>query len=338
VPPTLLTGQCTLTGQRHSNEDAVAVRHFGGLDVCLVADGGGGWDEGGELASKCAVEIAARELPCRLPPTARGEQTRQIIHRSIVRANEEVVGLNLRKRNAGDQFASASTIVSATWQQGRELYIAHVGDSRAYQIRGERIERLTEDHDIARALIESGATREQVQAVAARSVLMRYLGSAEFDPGPDIREVAIQPADCFLLCTDGLSNVVPEEFLLRCVRDEQDVQRCAEVLGRMALDQGSRDNVSCVVIEVPKDLAGPIPSAERAKVSAVNPAWLSWNDGCVAKLVRSLRDGRRLVDLSVLADALEDAGCADQALLGHCRESGEHVFDCWVLESLSPRE
>jgi protein phosphatase len=314
----------------------VAVRHFRDLDVCLVADGLGG-DDGGALASKCGVEVAAREIRCRLAPAALGEQTRQVIHRSIVRAHEEVVGLSLERWNAGHPYRIGSTVVSATWHKGHELYIAHVGDSRAYQVRDDRMERLTEDHDVAHAATYSGAiTREEVRAAyVSRNVLWRYLGSQGVDPGPDVREVAVRPGDRFLLCTDGLSSVVPEQLLLRCVRDEKDVQSCAEALGRMALDQGSQDNVSCVVIEIPDDLPQSVPSAERAKAGAVDPSWFSWNDGCVAKLVRSLRDGRRLADLSILADALEDAGCTDEAMLGHCRESGEHVFDCWVLESLS---
>jgi hypothetical protein len=71
---------------------------------------------------------------------------------------------------------------------------------------------------------------------------------------------------------------------------------------------------------------------------AVDPSWLAWNGGTVAKLAAAIYDARRFADLPILADALEDAGCADAAILGHCRGGGEHVRGCWVVDLLAGRQ
>jgi hypothetical protein len=66
----------------------------------------------------------------------------------------------------------------------------------------------------------------------------------------------------------------------------------------------------------------------------INPIWLRWNDGTVVKLAQSIYDERRFTDLPILADALEDAGCADADILAHCRGPGPHVRGCWVVDLL----
>ena len=81
-------------------------------------------------------------------------------------------------------------------------------------------------------------------------MLWKYLGSPEVGEGPEVKVVQIQAGDRFLLCTDGLSGVVSDEQLLNFIKEKTDLQECAEGLGQLALDNGSRDNVSCIVIEV----------------------------------------------------------------------------------------
>jgi hypothetical protein len=71
---------------------------------------------------------------------------------------------------------------------------------------------------------------------------------------------------------------------------------------------------------------------------AVDPSWLAWNDGTVAKLAAAIYEERRFADLPILADALEDAGCSDAAILAHCRGPGEHVRGCWVVDLLTGRQ
>jgi len=80
-------------------------------------------------------------------------------------------------------------------------------------------------------------------------------------------------------------------------------------------------------------LANPFRAAP-----AVDPSWLAWNGGAVAKLAAAIYDGRRFADLPILADALEDAGCADATILAHCRGRDEHVRGCWVVDLLTGRQ
>ena len=107
------------------------------------------------------------------------------------------------------------------------------------------------DHSIAQALVEAKTiSAAEARVHRYRNVLWKYLGSKEVGEGPEVKAVAIAPGDVFLLCTDGLSGVVSDEKLQDFVRDNPDVQSCAEGLGQLALDSGSRDNVSCIVVEV----------------------------------------------------------------------------------------
>src|SRR5262249_24989816 len=83
-----------------------------------------------------------------------------------------------------------------------------------------------------------------------RNVLWKYLGSNEVGEGPEVKQLPLQAGDRFVLCTDGLSGVVPDEKILNFFRDATDMEQCADGLVQMALDAGSRDNVSCIVLEV----------------------------------------------------------------------------------------
>src|SRR5262249_46380859 len=144
-----------------------------------------------------------------------------------------------------------TTIVAAVWPKGDELFIAGVGDSRAYLIRGEEIEQLTVDHSLAQALVENKTiSAAEAREHRFRNVLWKYLGTREVGDGPEVKAVPLEVGDRFLLCSDGLSGVVPDEQLLSFILDQPDVQQCADGLGQLALDCGSRDNVSCIVIEV----------------------------------------------------------------------------------------
>jgi protein phosphatase len=131
------------------------------------------------------------------------------------------------------------------------MYVTGMGDSRVYHVRGKKIEQLTVDHSIAQALVEAKTiTPAEARTHRYKNVLWKYLGSPEVGEGPEVKVVQMQAGDRFLLCTDGLTGVVSDEQLLTFLRDRADVQECADGLGQLALEQGSRDNISCVVIEV----------------------------------------------------------------------------------------
>ena len=241
-------GKCTLLGNyRENNEDAIEAKQFPDLNVCIVADGMGG-QAYGEIASKRAIEVVPRELRKNLTPAASSDEAAAVIKKAVVQANEEIVTMGALDREMKNM---GTTIVMALWRKSAEMYIASLGDSRAYLIRGGKIEQLTVDHSLAQALVENKTiTPEEAKEHRFRNVLWKYLGSKEIGEGPDVKVVPLQSGDKFLLCSDGLSGPVPDPQLLSFIQEHPDVQQCADGLGQLALDSGSRDNVSCIVIEV----------------------------------------------------------------------------------------
>jgi serine/threonine protein phosphatase PrpC len=246
---TLNIGKCTLLGNyRENNEDSIDVKVFPDMTVCLVADGMGG-QAAGEVASKRAIEIVPRELKKYLGGNANADESKTIIRRSIVQANEEIMAMAALDRELKNM---GTTIVVSVWRKGSSnLYVAGMGDSRVYQIRGKKIEQLTVDHSIAQALVEAKTiSAAEARVHRYRNVLWKYLGSAEVGEGPEVKIVQIQAGDRYLLCTDGLCGVVSDEQLLDFMAPKENAQECADALGQFALDCGSRDNISCVVVDV----------------------------------------------------------------------------------------
>ena len=241
-------GKCTLLGNyRENNEDAIDVKQFPDLTLCLVADGMGG-QAAGEIASKRAIEVIPRELKKTLTPVANPEEVQKTIRKAVVQANDEIIAMGALDRDLRNM---GTTVVLAAWRKEPEIYIAGVGDSRAYLVRGNHIEQLTVDHSLAQALVEAKTiSAEEARGHRFKNVLWKYLGTKEVGEGPEVKTVSVKAGDRLLLCTDGLSGVVSDEQVLKCMQENPDAQKCADALGQLALDQGSRDNVSCIVIDV----------------------------------------------------------------------------------------
>src|SRR3712207_3696333 len=149
----LSIGKCTLLGNyRENNEDAVEVKQFPDLTVCLVADGMGG-QAAGEIASKRAIEVIPRELRKHLKTETSADAARSVIRRAIVQANEEIIAMGALDRDLKNM---GTTIVLAVWRKNSPvMYIAGVGDSRGYLVRNGEIRQLTTDHSLAQALVEA---------------------------------------------------------------------------------------------------------------------------------------------------------------------------------------
>jgi PPM family protein phosphatase len=241
-------GKCTLLGNyRENNEDAIEVKQFADMTVCIVADGMGG-QAAGEIASRRAIEVIPRELRKHLTAATPPEQARTLIRKAVVQANDEIIAMGQLDRDLRNM---GTTVVLAVWRKGAEVYIAGVGDSRAYLVRDDEIKQLTIDHSLAQALVENKTiSAAEAREHRFRNVLWKYLGTKEVGDGPEVSVVPVHPGDRFLLCTDGLTGPVPDTQLLSFMQENTEVQQCADGLGKLALDNGSRDNVSCIVIEV----------------------------------------------------------------------------------------
>lgn len=244
----LNVGKCTLLGNyRENNEDSIEVKQSPDMTLCIVADGMGG-QAAGEIASKRAIEVVPRELRKNLTAATSDDECRSIIRSAVVQANEEIIAMGSLDRDLRNM---GTTIVMAVWRRGNEIYIANLGDSRAYLIRDNSIEQLTIDHSLAQALVENKTiSAAEAREHRFRNVLWKYLGTKEVGEGPEVKVLPIQPGDRFLLCSDGMSGPVPDADTLAFIQSQPNVQECADGLGQLALDRGSRDNVSCIVIEV----------------------------------------------------------------------------------------
>jgi protein phosphatase len=248
MPLALNIGKCSLLGNyRENNEDSIEVKAFPDMTICIVADGMGG-QAAGEIASKRAIEVVPRELRKNLATAGGDDQVKQTIRKAVVQANDEIITMGSLDRDLKNM---GTTIVLALWRKGRELYISNLGDSRAYMVRGNTIEQLTIDHSLAWALVENKTiTADEAKEHRFKNVLWKYLGSKEIGDGPDVKPITLEKGDRFLLCSDGLTGPVPDAKLLKFIQEHPNVQECADGLGQLALDDGSRDNVSCIVIEV----------------------------------------------------------------------------------------
>src|SRR5947199_3322967 len=157
MPLSLNIGKCTLLGNyRENNEDAIDVKQFPEMTVCIVADGMGG-QQAGEVASKRAIEIVPRELRKNLAPNLNPEAVKTVTKRAIVQANEEIMAMGALDK---DMKNMGTTVVMAIWRKGNEMFVAGVGDSRCYLVRNKKITQLTVDHSLARALVEAKTISE----------------------------------------------------------------------------------------------------------------------------------------------------------------------------------
>jgi protein phosphatase len=234
----LRVGCRSAQGLRSNNEDSFVAdedhRFF------LVADGMGGQDSG-ERASGMAAEIIPRVYYDRL---AARDDASQAVRRAFAVANEAIV-------HAGQMMPQGrrmgTTAVLAVQERG-QVYVAGLGDSRAYLIRGQRVEQLTVDHSVAQALVSSGAlTPDEARDSPWQHVLHKFLGCAELAEGAEVRPFTPQAGDRLLLGSDGLTNHIADKDL-REGADWSDPQAWAEFLVDVALKRGSRDNVTCVIV------------------------------------------------------------------------------------------
>ncbi len=225
---------------RRRNEDSFV------LDppIFAVADGMGG-AQAGEVASRLAA-AAFREYhdADRLEPAERVEAIIQEANRRIYE----------RARTDAEASGMGTTVTAAILTNGR-VSIGHVGDSRAYRIRNGELDQLTEDHSLVADLMRSGRlTPEEADAHPQRSVITRALGTdAEVDV--DKVTVDVEPGDVFLLCSDGLTTMVPEEEILRIAQEAGTLDEIARGLVRAANSGGGEDNITVVLFRVEGDEA-----------------------------------------------------------------------------------
>jgi protein phosphatase len=242
---TIRAGARSETGTyRENNED----RHYVDPDgrVYIVADGMGG-QHGGEQASQLAVDHLARKLKAVDNDQPGDKAAVDAICKAVLDVNHEITVV----AKADAQCRNMGTTAVMAVRCGDRLFIAGIGDSRAYHLRAGRIEQLTVDHSIAQALVDAETiSPEEARGHRFRNVLWKYLGAKELGRGPDVRVVPLMAGDRFLLASDGLTGVVDDDDLLKIISEHNDPQSAADALVKAALDKDTHDNTTCVVLYV----------------------------------------------------------------------------------------
>lgn len=232
-------GSHTAQGKRSNNEDRWVAD--GKSHVFLVADGMGGQDSG-ERASGLAADIIPRVLSERL---ADHDDPLKAVQHAIHEAHQAIIREG-QQQNSSRRMGTTAVVALETPER---VYVAGVGDSPAILVRGDQIDQLTLDHTVADALARNGTiTPEQAKTSPWRNVLYKFLGCAEMTEGAEVRPFEPKAGDRLVLASDGLSGFVTHEDLKEGAKEFQDPQKWAEHLVQMALDRGSKDNVTCVIV------------------------------------------------------------------------------------------
>jgi len=239
----------TDTGRRRPhNEDTFVYKP----PLFAVADGVGG-AQAGEIASR----LAAAALEERLPD-AFGEET---LAELLQTANDRIY-----RHSLGDPSAAGmGTVVTALLvdEEAGDIAIGHVGDSRAYRLRDGTFEQLTPDHSLVGELVRSGRlSTEEAENHPHRSVITRAVGT---EPTVDVETltVAAAPGDLYLICSDGLTDIVRDEQIAELIRGaDHDLDAAAEALVAAANRAGGIDNITVVLFEIVEGDPVPAPPAE----------------------------------------------------------------------------
>ncbi|XAH23288.1 Stp1/IreP family PP2C-type Ser/Thr phosphatase [Xylophilus sp. GW821-FHT01B05] len=231
---------------RQNNEDAVL--HDAALGLALLADGMGGYNAG-EVASGIAthsVHAAFGRWRQAQPGMPSVRELRRAMQRCVADANFAIVEA---ARGHPEYQGMGTTLVLAVFL-GRRVLVGHVGDSRCYRLRGGQLRQLTRDHSVLQEQLDAGRIRREDAAAAAfRNLVTRALG-VEAEVRLDLSDHAVEPGDRYLLCSDGLSDMLDDPAIGRLLASDLPMGGSAEALVRAANAAGGRDNVSVVLIQV----------------------------------------------------------------------------------------
>jgi protein phosphatase len=245
-------GMSNVGMRRLQNEDSYLINDRLGLFV--VADGMGG-HLGGEFASKMAVstveEIVGKVLGGD-PDTTQiaGVNSRDVQPGNCLKHAITEAGRRIHQQALFDEnLRGMGTTTVAALVEGNSIYIANVGDSRAYLIRHHSIEQITEDHSLVSEQVRAGVLSAQdAKAHKLKNIITRSVGYQE-DVDSDVTVLQPQVGDQILMCSDGLSNLVGDEEIQKIVSEEGSQKAC-EVLVREANRRGGDDNITVLILQV----------------------------------------------------------------------------------------
>jgi protein phosphatase len=214
----------------------------------LVADGMGG-HQAGEQASALAVdhieEFVLNTLKWFLH--LRGTEGQTLLsefHAALQQADARIC------KEAGEhpELWGMGTTLTMAYSLNRDLFIAHVGDSRCYLFRGGELHQLTHDHTLVQEMVRRGVLQpEEATHHRLRHVVTNVLGSTEPGVMPEVHKVQLEAGDVMLLCSDGLTEMVADADISAVLREEADLRRACERLVALANEKGGKDNITTVL-------------------------------------------------------------------------------------------
>jgi PPM family protein phosphatase len=220
----------------------------------IVADGMGGM-AAGEVASRMAIAtgVTLFQKSPKWGFKINKREARELFHR--VNTYLQEIDLALTKRSEEDRrLFGMGTTLTASYSSGVDLFVIHVGDSRAYLYRDGKLLQLTKDHTVAQAMADAGyIAHEEIRHHIKRNVLTNFLGGHHGKVKADVRWLRLRDRDRLLLCSDGLNDMVDDASIARILNTHDQPPDAAQSLVDEALDRGGRDNVTVIVAryEVP---------------------------------------------------------------------------------------
>ena len=211
--------------------------------IYILADGMGGY-KGGEVASKLATESVKKYIQSNFDSIIKDKES---ILKLIASAVEYANMVVYEKSKENKELEGMGTTLEVCLIYNNKAYIGHVGDSRVYRIRNEVIRKLTKDHSYVQQLIEDKKiTREEAKTHPKKNMITRALGCTPYVE-PDLRARNFEKGDIFILCSDGLTNMVEEKQIYEIIKE--DIQNAAERLVDEANQAGGYDNITVIIIK-----------------------------------------------------------------------------------------
>ncbi len=221
------------------------------IGLVVLADGMGGY-QGGEVASTIAVTTIMDDLRKTIPKLSAREidentgysRVSIVARQSILKANESIYNTS----QSQPHYQSMGTTLVLGVFYDNQLTVAHVGDSRMYRFRNNKLQQITVDHTLLQELVDRGYyTSEEAQKSLNKNLVTRALG-IEFSVAVDIHEETVHPDDIYLLCSDGLYDMVDDnEIYMSIMRYQDDLEQLADQLIALANTKGGRDNISVLL-------------------------------------------------------------------------------------------
>lgn len=210
----------------------------------ILTDGMGG-HAGGQEASRIATEVIKDYLDANWDSPG---ESYDLLEKAILQANEGI----LEDQSAHPARSDMGTTVVIVMFRNDETWSAHVGDSRLYRLRDSKLEQITQDHTwIAQAVNAGEISLQEAKAHPWRHVLSQCLGRKDLYEGIDIQRLAVESGDHFLLCSDGLTEEVPEDLICQSLQQSENLEEAASKLVEEAKRGGGSDNVTVVLVAEP---------------------------------------------------------------------------------------